>query len=230
MYALNHFDKKEMTEWENKPEATKDDFGEEKIYFEGLVRDYEVFGQNSGGTANKHNFKSANQAAKADCGDKLCQYIAGIAKAAVNQEEQAANICNSTKTFTGAMATQIKAMSDQIAQLTKAMATKENVPNGGNGGGTGSDRGSKRDTGRTKCEPTQYTMPRSMGCYCWSHRFHPAGANHTSTTRKWRQPNHNVSATWNNRKGGSVHWPPPIHICIKQQSHATYAGKLVLTN
>jgi hypothetical protein len=28
MYASNHFDKKEMTEWENKPEAIKNDFND----------------------------------------------------------------------------------------------------------------------------------------------------------------------------------------------------------
>ncbi len=112
MYALNHFDKKEMTEWENKPEAIKNDFNNVKIYFEGLVWDYKVFKQNSGGTASKHNFKSVNQATKADRGNELCQYIAEIAQAAVKQEEQATNIRDSTKASTDAMAAQIKAMSD----------------------------------------------------------------------------------------------------------------------
>jgi hypothetical protein len=79
MYALNHFDKKEMTEWENKPEAIKNNFNDVETYFEGLVRDYKVYEQNSGGTAGKHNFESANQATKADRGNELCQYIAGIA-------------------------------------------------------------------------------------------------------------------------------------------------------
>ncbi len=124
MYALNHFDKKEMTEWKNKPEAIKNDFNNAKTYFEGLVRDYEVYEQNSGGTTGKHNFKSVNQAAEADHGNELHQYIARIAQAAVKQEEQAANIRDSTKASTDAMAAQIKAMSDQIAQLTKAMANK----------------------------------------------------------------------------------------------------------
>jgi hypothetical protein len=34
------------------------------------------------------------------------------------------------------MAAQIKTMSDQIAQLTKAMAIKENAPNGSSSGGS----------------------------------------------------------------------------------------------
>ncbi len=104
MYASNHFDKKEMTEWENKTEAVKNNFNEAKTYFEGLIRDYEVYEQNSGGTAGKHNFESANQATKADRSNELCQYIARIAQAAVKQEEQAANIRDSTKASTDAMA------------------------------------------------------------------------------------------------------------------------------
>ncbi len=34
MYASNHFDKKEMTEWENKS------LNKAKTYFEGLIKDY----------------------------------------------------------------------------------------------------------------------------------------------------------------------------------------------
>ena len=141
MYASNHFDKKEMTEWENKPILIKDDFVEAKLYFEGLMKDYEVYAQNSGGTAGKHNYESANQTAEADAGDELRKYIAGIAQAAVTQEEQAANIRDSNKASTDAMSAQIKAMADQIAQLTKAMANKENRPNGGgdSGGSSGGD-------------------------------------------------------------------------------------------
>jgi hypothetical protein len=60
MYASNHFNKKEMTEWENKPKVIKDSFDKATTYFEGLVRDYEVYKQNSGGTAGKHSYESAN--------------------------------------------------------------------------------------------------------------------------------------------------------------------------
>ena len=218
MHASNHFDKKEMTEWENKPEAIKNDFNNTKTYFEGLVRDYKVYKQNSGGTTYKHNFKSVNQATAADRGNELCQYIAGIAQAAVKQEEQAANIRDSTKASTDAMAAQIKAMSDQIAQLTKVMVNKENAPNGSSGG-----RG--RDKGQARYIAVQYTKPHSMGSYCSLHSFHPAGKNHTSATCTWKLPNHNMTATWNDRKGSSVHWPPPIRVSIKQQNHATMQAR-----
>jgi len=69
-----------------------------------------------------------------------------------------------------------------------------------------------------------------MGCYCFSHGFHPAGENHTSANCQWKQPNHDATATWNDRKGGSVHWPPPIRVSIGQQTHSTYAGKAAPTN
>jgi hypothetical protein len=38
--ASNHFDKKEMTEGENKPTVIKNNFNKAKIYFKGLVQDY----------------------------------------------------------------------------------------------------------------------------------------------------------------------------------------------
>ena len=113
------------------------------------------------------------------------------------------------------MVAQIKVMLDQIAQLTRAMANKENVPNGsggsgsGGGGGGGGSGGGRRGHGE-RYVAVQYNKPQSMGCYCSSHRFHPAGVNHTSTTCQWKGPNHNIEAMWTNRKGGSVHWPPPI--------------------
>jgi hypothetical protein len=172
------------------------------MYFEGLVKDYKVYTQNSSSTAGKHKFESANQAAEAHCGNKLRQYIAGIAQAAVAQEEQATNIRDSTKASSNAMAAQIKVMSDQNAQLTKMMANKEN-PTYGRGGGGGS--GSLRERGQVQRDVVQYTNPCSMGCDCSLHGFHPAGENHTSATCSWKQPNHDVTATWNNKKGGSVH-------------------------
>jgi hypothetical protein len=168
MYASNHFDKKEMTEWENKPILIKDDFVKAKLYFEGLMKDYEVYAQNSGSTAGKHNFKSVNQAAEANVRDELQKYITGIKQAAVTQENQAANIRDSTKASTDAMSAQIKVMTDQIAQLTKAMPNKENMPNdgggsGSSGGGGGGGSGGPRDRGRG-CAQVQYTKPQSMGC------------------------------------------------------------------
>ncbi len=33
MYSSNHFDKKEMTDWENKPEANKNNFWQSKNVF-----------------------------------------------------------------------------------------------------------------------------------------------------------------------------------------------------
>ena len=71
MYSSNHFNKKEMTEWENKPEANKNNFGKAKMYFEGLVKDYEIYKQNSNGTVDKNNYESTNQTTDANSGDEL---------------------------------------------------------------------------------------------------------------------------------------------------------------
>ena len=135
------------------------------------------------------------------------------------QEEQAANIRASMKASTDAMSVQTKAMSDQITQLTKVMANNENTSSGGgSGGGNNGGHGGRQDKGQAKCKIIQYTKTHSMGCYCWSYGFQPVGKTHTSATCQWQQPNHDVMARWNDRKGGSIHWPPPIQVSIEQQS------------
>jgi hypothetical protein len=63
------------------------------------------------------------------------------------------------------MAAQIKVMSNQIAQLTKTIANKENSTNGcrgSSGGGLHERRQARRDV-------VQYIKLRSMGCYCSLH-------------------------------------------------------------
>ncbi len=88
MYASNSFDKKEMTEWENKPEIIKNYFDKVELYFKGLVKDYETYEQNSGGMMGKSKYKSANQAKEAKQRDKRWEYIAKIANTAVAHKEQ----------------------------------------------------------------------------------------------------------------------------------------------
>jgi len=53
IYASNCFDKKGMVNWENKPVNIKDDYNEAKLYFEGLVQDFETYTQSSGGDSSK---------------------------------------------------------------------------------------------------------------------------------------------------------------------------------
>jgi len=67
------------------------------------------------------------------------------------------------------MAAQIKTMSDQIAQLTKAMANKENTPNGDGGGGGGG----LHDRGRGRVA-NQYENPQSMGTVSCTVSIQPA--------------------------------------------------------
>jgi hypothetical protein len=71
------------------------------------------------------------------------------------------------------MASRIKSLTNAIMLLTKSLANKENKP-------------SNRPT-RSDCQTRQYPTPRSMGCYCWLHEFHPAGVKHRSATCKWQK-------------------------------------------
>ncbi len=79
-----------MVDWENKPVNRKDDYDEEKLYFEGLVQDFETYTQNSGGDSGKMGYESANQ--MADVGDKIQKYIQEIASASVASNEKQPNL------------------------------------------------------------------------------------------------------------------------------------------
>jgi hypothetical protein len=222
MYASNSFDKKKMTKWENKPKITKNDFDKAKLCFEGLVKDYETYEQNSGGMMGKSKYKSANQAKEAKQGNKLREYIAKIATAAVaceeQQNERTANLQDSANARTKeikVMASQIKSLTTAVALLTKSLANKENKS---------SNRPTKSDH-----QARQYTKPQSMGCYCWSHGFHLTGMNHRKATCKWKKEGHDTTATWMNRLGRCLLWPPPIWVKVEDQAHATYVGKTAPT-
>jgi hypothetical protein len=129
IYASNTFNKKEMVDWENKPIATKDDYDKAKLYFENLVKDFETYTQNSGGTAAKQGYESANMAA--DVGDVLWRYIHEIVSAAAAGKESAANINEVTQAKDAQillMTAQIKTLTNSIAALTKIIGNKENAP------------------------------------------------------------------------------------------------------
>jgi hypothetical protein len=88
MYYSNQFDQTQMTTWENKAEIIKTDWDKAKQYFEGLIRDFEVYKQNSGRTMGKGKYNSANTTADADKGNELRQYITTITVAAVAKEDK----------------------------------------------------------------------------------------------------------------------------------------------
>ena len=138
MYACNQFDQTQMTTWENKPEAVKDDWAMAKQYFKWPVHDFEVYEQNSGGTAGKSKYKSANHAADTNKGDELRKYIATIAAAAVAKEEKhdklTTSICDTTQKKMDEMAAQLKSLHNAVAKLTLALTNKENEGGGGGGG------------------------------------------------------------------------------------------------
>jgi hypothetical protein len=120
IYASNCFDKKEMVDWENKPVNVKDDYDQAKLYFEGLVRDFETYTQNSG-EHSKKGYESANQ--MADVGDEIRKYIQEIASASVVSNEKAAEFAANVSEESKAKDAQFQAMTAQIQALTNTVAT-----------------------------------------------------------------------------------------------------------
>jgi hypothetical protein len=183
------FDKKEMVDWENKSIAIKEDYDEAKIYFKNVVKDFKTYTQNSGGTAEKQGYESANMAA--EVGNKLWRYIQEIAWAAAADKESAANINKLTKSKDAqmlAIIAQIKMLMDAVAALNKSFKNKENASaNTGN-----ANQGS---------QPCQFNWPRNMGAYCWSHGPHPAGAKHASNTCTKKKEGHIDNSTAMDQKG-----------------------------
>ncbi len=109
IYSSNCFDKKKMVDWENKPIASKDDYNKAKLYFEGLVQDFETYMQNSGGNSAKMGYKSANQ--MADVGNKIQKYIQEIASATVASNKKTAK-------WAANVSKEVKAKDDQLKAMT----------------------------------------------------------------------------------------------------------------
>jgi hypothetical protein len=136
----------------------------------------------------------------ADAGNKIRKYIQEIASTTVADKEKStkwvANMNESAKKKDAKidiMTMQIKILTNAVAALPKAIATKENVnPNGGGGDGNGGGGGGGGGGGNGQ-RPFAYT--RNMGACCWSCGFHPVGANHTSATCIKKKDNHKDSAT-----------------------------------
>ncbi len=228
IYESNQFNKNEMTIWENKGELIKNDYAKVKLYFERLITDAETYAQNSGGMVGKKGYKSANQ--MANVGDKIRKYIQEIASATVADKEKstewAANMNESAKkkdAKINVMTMQSKILTDTVAALSKSFATKENInPNGGGGGGnSGGGGGGGGGGGRQR--PFAYT--RNMGAYCWSHGFHPVGANHTSAMCIKEKDNHKDGATWSKCMGGNKFWPKANRVKPDQQRHVSYKDR-----
>ena len=224
IYASNCFDKKEMVDWENKPIAIKDDYDEAKTYFEGLVRDFETYTQNSGGDSGKKGYESANQ--MADVGDEIRRYIQEIASASAANNDKAAEFAANVSEESKAKDAQLQAMTAQIQALTNtvaalsttiANAAKANGGgyNGSGGGGGGGGGGGER----------AFKLTRNMGAYCWTCGHHPVGANHTSATCTRKREGHNDLATADHRFSGSNFWPRPNKIKSSQHDHPKYKGK-----
>ncbi len=224
MYNNNHFDKNKMLDWEQEATATKTDYKLAKQYFEALVKATNTYKQNAGrGTVGQNKYESANQLG--DSGDKIHNYIAQIASAAVANNDHAAN--------TQAKDTQFDAMSAQIKALTKAVAKlmankgNKNVDPNTNNGNKGN---SKRPYPQRQPQPEQLTKLCNIGGQCHSHDFHPVGPGHDSKNCNWKTSEHNVNATWSDCMGSCTYWPAAIQVAIEQQDCMLWKRKTAPTN
>jgi hypothetical protein len=224
MYDSNHFDKNKMLDWERQTTAIKTVYVLAKQYFEALVKATDTYEQNAGGsTAGRNKYKSANQLA--DCGNKICNYIAQIASAVAANNDHAANTQAKDTQF-NAMLAQIKALTKAVAKLTANKGNKNINPNTNN-----SNKGnSKRRHPQGQPQPQQLMKLLNMGGYCHSHSFHPVRANHDSKHCIWKTSKHNFDTMWSNCMGVCNYWPVAIRVAIKQQDHALWKGKSAPTN
>ena len=221
-YSSNCFDKKEMVDWENKPIAIKDDYDKAKLYFEGLVRDFKTYTQNSGGNSGKKGYESANQ--MADVGDEIRKYIQEIASASVASNEKtaefAANVSKESKAKDAqlqAMTAQIQALTSTVVTLSTAIANAAKVNKDGGGGG---DRGGGGGGGKR-----MFKFTRNIGAYCYTCGHHPVGANHTSVTCTKKCEGHINLATAHHWFGGCNFWPGLSKVKSSQHDHPKYKGK-----
>jgi hypothetical protein len=171
-----------------------------------LSKSTNTYKQNAGGgTTGRNRYDSANQ--MADYGNKIREYIQQLASAgAAKATDTAANI--QTKEKLTLMEAEIKKLTTTIALMTSKFNCENINPNKEDYGG--SEQNSRRP---------QMKKLRNMGPYCSLHGFHPVGIKHDSTNCNWRKPKHKTEATWSNRLGGDMYWPPAKWVAVKQQSH-----------
>jgi hypothetical protein len=112
IYESNQFDKNEMMIWENKDKLTKNNYAKVKLYFERLINNAETYAQNSGRTAGKKGYESANQ--MANVGDMIRKYIQEIASATMADKEKSTKWAASMNESAKKKDTKIKVMTMQI--------------------------------------------------------------------------------------------------------------------
>jgi hypothetical protein len=188
----------------DKPVLVKDNYAQAKAYFENLVKDFNTYTQNSGGTAGKLGYDSSNH--MADVGNEIRKYIQDISSASVAYKERTADLAANISKVSRAkgvqinsITAQIKLLTNTVALLSKSLANKEDNSgrvncggrNGGNDGGLGGGR--------------KFCTIRNMGSYCWSHGYHPVGTKHDSNTCTNKKDGHKDSATATNCMGGTIY-------------------------
>jgi hypothetical protein len=180
----------------------------------------------------------------ADMGDQIRDYIQQITQAKENIPPTTKENANKNTDTPSTGNTVMDEMNKRMAKLENMISNMcNNNNNNGNrngGGKNNSNRnngnnGNNNNNGNEKetekfipYRDRPYTKTRNMGGYCHTHGFHPVGENHTSENCGYKKDNHDNTATWNNRNGGSTLWPKKIR--EDQKTHESYAGKSAPTN
>jgi hypothetical protein len=121
------------------------------------------------------------------------------------------------------MTTQIQALANTIATLSKAIVAATKQGSSGGGSSSGGVSGSGNNICRVGKRTFKYT--RNMGAYCSTHGHHPVGANHTSATCTHKQKSHNNTATADHCFGGSNFWLGLSKVKSSQHDHISYKVK-----
>jgi hypothetical protein len=162
IYASNCFDKTEMVTWENKQFIIKDDYEQAKQYFETLVKDFEIYTQNSGGGASKTGYESVNNIA--DVRDEIRKYIQEITSATIANKERTAELAANVSEAAKAKDSQLVFITARI-QLLPLLA--QSIANRTTNETSSSKQTSTTNDGSSGTRVFKYT--RNMGDYCWSH-------------------------------------------------------------
>ena len=149
MYRRKEFNRREMTEYEGKPDADKDWAGTTN-YFKELISELEEYDENSGGPTKKARFESAANIVEGELvGDQLRRYISGIASKKEADRAEKEKVAETMMALRTNIQEQLAAKDQQITELVKEvqqltanmLALSTQVANANNGCGNDNSGG-----------------------------------------------------------------------------------------
>ena len=161
-------------------------------------------------------------------GAEIRQYMESLASSKEEERADKANLQEANarmlamqgdlQSHLAAKGEQIKALIEQVAQLTSnVVALTEKATEANDGGGSPRKRTQVRFAAADKenqgpnakavagkgTRPPWLLKMSNMGRYCWSCGYNRVGKSHTSETCKRKAPGHKDDARTSNRKGGN---------------------------